>query len=361
MMDLPAPLQTRRLGFTLLEMVATVLIGAFIVLMIAGVLRNSMFAWETVQFRVGENYNRRMVLDLIKRQTSSLFLRTEAEQLSSGSRSRGPRRTGGNTNNQPRRDPNANPQIAGPQPPTGFQLPEGSYFFLGTPQELNFLSTVSFLSDFPGQVAVRYFVVQGAGEEGADLMSLPSSRTLDPRGDANLIETFESGNTLLDYPPPLEGDLYLYVEETNLFLTQSEQSIAAYNGTEEGADPQQPTIISAEARDRNKPNSGEEAAGPAQAVGTSTMALIGPLRAFSLRYRFPLNRGVQEEDTEEDWAEAWDLESEGRYPSAVEFILFYEKPGITDDIPTEELPGIRMVLPIYDTNNLMRGGNNAPF
>ena len=350
---------TRRPAFTLLEMVATVLIGAFIVLMIAGVLRNSMFAWETVQSRVGENYNRRMVLDLIKRQTSSLFLRTEAEQLGNAGRSRGPRRSGQPGGAQPERDTNRNPQNAGPLPPGGFQLPEGTHFFLGTPQELNFLSTVSFLSDFPGQVAVKYFVVQGVDEEGGDFMSLPSSRTINPRGDANLIENFESGSgAMLDYPPPLEGELYLYVEETNLFLSQSAQNMAEYNGEDETAQPQEARVISAEGRgNQNETPEGESA----QAAGTSTMALIGPLRAFNLRYRFPLNRGVQEEDTAEDWAEAWDLEGEGRYPSAVEFTLFYEQPGITDDIPTSELPGIRMVLPIYDTNNLMRGGNNAPF
>lgn len=347
---------SQRRAFTLLEMVATVLIGAFIVLMVAGVLRNSMRAWETVQERVGVNYNRRMVLDLIKRQTSSLFLRTEAEQLSGGAgRGRGPRRTGGRPTPEPNND--RNPQAAGPQPPTGFQLPEGSHFFLGTPQELNFLSTVSFLSDFPGQVGVRYFVVQGSVEEGADLMSLPSSRTVNPRGDANLIERFEGG-TQLDYPPPLEGELYLYVEETNLFLSQSAENTAQYNGTGDAAAAQEPTIISGESRD--KPDA-DQGGAPSQAVGTSSMALIGPLRSFTLRYRYPLNRGVQEEDTAEDWAEAWDLETEGRYPSAVEFTLFYEQPGVTDDLPTEELPGIRMVLPIYDSNNLLRGGNHAPF
>ena len=348
----------RPAGFTLLEMIVTVLLGAFIVLIVAGTLQNTIRAWTTVQERVSENYNHRMVLDLIRRQTSSLFFRADADRLN---RQRGvnPNRRVNRRDNQ-RRGNNRQPQPPTPSPAQGYQLPEGSHFFLGTPQELNFLSTVSFLSDFPGQVAVRYYVVQGEPGEDEDWDTLPSSRTQASAGGAfgDPTPVDPDSGFIPDFPPPLEGNLYLFLEETNLFLSQTQMQNSE-DPTLINDPNMQPVQPQPGTGDGNLSGEGEDGT---KVMGRSSMRLIGPLRAFTLRYRRPLARGAQEMDTEEDWAEYWDLTMEGRYPSAVEFIFFYEEPGITDDIPTEELPGIRMVLPVYDTNNLIRGGGTrVPF
>ena len=91
------------------------------------------------------------------------------------------------------------------------------------------------------------------------------------------------------------------------------------------------------------------------------MVLLGPLRAFEFRYRKPMQRKAQEgDDEEEDWAETWSVDGSGRYPSAVELTIFYEEKG-SEYIAKEDLPGIRLVIPIFDTQNLQRIRNSAPF
>jgi len=97
--------------------------------------------------------------------------------------------------------------------------------------------------------------------------------------------------------------------------------------------------------------------------GVKQVRLLGPLRRFSIRYRIPDVSEVDSEDEEENWESNWDVEAHnGQYPSAIEFILFYEVPGVTDDFDTEELEGVRMVIPVYSTNNLdQRGSNHGAF
>ena len=73
-----------RRGFTLIELLVTVVLGAMIMLMIAGVMSSAIRSWESVQTRVSQNYNRRNVLDLVKRQSSSLFFRQDANDLAQG-------------------------------------------------------------------------------------------------------------------------------------------------------------------------------------------------------------------------------------------------------------------------------------
>ena len=144
----------------------------------------------------------------------------------------------------------------------------------------------------------------------------------------------------------MEGSLYLYVEEKNLFLSRNDE--------DDSSDLANPTFQGAP----GAMNSSQQVAGdlnPTEVISTKSMKLIGPLSSFSIRYRKPAIRRAQESDSGDDWSEQWDMEQEGYYPSAIEFILFYEEPGVTDDLPTEELPGIRMVIPVYDSRNLARG------
>ena len=228
---------------------------------------------------------------------------------------------------------------------SGFDLPEGTSFFNGSTQELRFLSSLSFLSDFPGQVAVRYFVQQGAPEEG---------------GESGVIESSSMGGfseIMYDpdfVPEELEGDLYLYVEEKNLFLSSINERL-------EGgiADSITPADIQPEGMGNQLTSPIPDAATmiTGEILDTRSTMLIGPLRKFSLRYRIPGQRQADDFDGEENWSPVWDLDAEGRYPTAVEFILVFEQPGVTEDVATEDLPGIRMVIPIFDAANLARGKN----
>ena len=346
-------------AFTLLELMVAVMLGAIILLVVAGSLNSTIKAWEAVQTRVGDNYNRRSVLDLIKRQTSSLFYRSDVDDINNSVNSSRlnrptPNRAARNENNNNQNNPQPQPGNNVPRS-AGFVLPDNTWFFRGTPQELNFLSTVSFLSDFPGQVAVRYYVVQGEPEEDQEFAELPMSRGFyedDMMFDESMI------------PETLEGSLFLVMEEKNLFLsTILDDPISDEFSFEENPNPFAEVDAERQNMTGNLPfmNGMDPEDEEAAIADTNTMRLIGPLRAFNIRYRIPATRRANEADSGEDWAEYWDLDSEGMYPSAVEFVLFYEEPGVTDDIPTEELPGIRMVIPIYDANNLARmtGGRNG--
>jgi len=332
-----------RKGFTFIELMAAVVIGAVATLMIAGALTVSIKAWTRVQSEVGKNYNRRMVLDLLKRQGSSIFFKRDADALMATPRF-------SETRDDLRQAPIGRNRInrvvrnnlrRGRQ---GFDLPDGTHFFRGTPQELSFISTVSFLSDFPGQVGVKYYVVQNESGEDEDMVNALSSRNQ----TSDLGESSYQGGRQNPFAGDVySGSLYLYLEEKNLFLSNMEE--------EDSSDLADPTRVEAE---------GKVSAGGAadlgnisgnQVISTKSMKLIGPLRKFSIRYRKPAIRRAQETDGGDDWAEQWDMEQEGYYPSAIEFILFYEEPGITDDLPDEELPGIRLVIPIYDSRNLARG------
>lgn len=335
-----------RRGFTLLELMAAVLIGIVIIATTAGVLNSSVKSWTKVQEQVGRNYNRRMVLDLVKRQTSSMFFKRDAESLMRVPGAGQNLRQAANGLNR-----NQGPVGRRPAQNNGFGLPAGAHFFRGNVQELNFLSTVSFLSDFPGQVAVRYYVVQGEVEEGDSIGDAVSSRS---QAEDTFVD--ETGQEELLPEPEIEGDLWLVLEEKNLFLnstTPEDESSLDSDGD-----------VGMGQGNGARPSLGDEegATGDGgEIVGTHTMKLIGPLRKFTIRYRVPAQRNLQEEDTREDWAEVWDLEAENMYPTAVEFILFYEIPGVTEDLATEDLPGVRMVIPIYDTRNLARvGGTRAP-
>jgi len=297
-------------AFTLIEMMVAVLLGSIIVMVTAGVLSSSIKAWEAIQIRVSENYNRRTVLDLLKRQSSSLFIRKFTVS------------PGGNT---PLNTSN------------GSQLPEGVFYFRGDGQSINFLSTVSFLSDFPGKVAVRYYVVQGQPEDDGSFLDLENSRIdYDPEmdfesqvGDANL-----------------EGGLYLYLEEKNLFLSEINND----NGdTDLGGGPT-PAVTGLD-------GNGTEVGDPemsGEVIDTHTMSLIGPLRYFGFRYRIPGTHGVNEADDESNWSEFWDLDAGDGYPTAIEFTFVFEN-GASEDTATEDLPTIRMVIPVYDEENLKRG------
>ena len=331
-----------RKAFTLIELMAAVVIGSMAALMIAGALTVGIKAWTRVQSEVSQNYNRRMVLDLLKRQSSSIFFKRDADALMATPRfseSRddlrqaplGRDRLSRNVRNGLRRSRE------------GYELPDGTYFFRGTPQELSFISTVSFLSDFPGQVGVKYYVVQNETGEDDDMVNALSSRNQ----TNDLGESSYQGGRQNPFSGDIySGSLYLYVEEKNLFLSTMEE-----DDTSDLADPTRGDAtgkVSAAGADLEHLNQN-------QVVSTKSMKLIGPLRKFSIRYRKPAIRRAQESDSSDDWAEQWDMEQEGYYPSAIEFILFYEEPGITDDLPDEELPGIRLVIPIYDSRNLARG------
>ncbi|MDJ0836280.1 MAG: prepilin-type N-terminal cleavage/methylation domain-containing protein [Acidobacteriota bacterium] len=333
-------------AFTLLELLAAILIGALIMLMIAGGLRTAIQSWEAVQKKVGQNYNRRNALDLIKRQSSSLFFKQEADQLEMSNRgSRG--RNDNRRNNDPRtRGGQAHMRPQGQE--TGeaggveFALPDGAHYFQGNLQELNFVSTVSFLSDFPGQVAVRYYVVQGQPEDDQSFSDLTTTRTDN--------DTVDDGELMA--ADMIDGDLYLVLEETNLFLAAaSEEGFLDDESGEEGFGQPMDTM-----------NFSNESDNMSQAAATNSMTLLGPLRQFSIRYRMPDIEGdADAAGGDEDWAEIWDVEEEGFYPAAIEFTLYYEDPGLTDDLPLEELDAIRMVIPVYDARNMARGGTNAPF
>ena len=326
-------------AFTLLEIMVAVLLGSIIMLIVAGTLRSTIKAWEAVQLRVSENYNRRTVLDLVKRQSASLFFRRDVDQIQSGrvtsnqvlGRQQGGQNRGGG--GQTPTNPGATQR--------GFELPEGAYYFKGGPQEFNFLSTISFLSDFPGQVAVRYYVVQGEPDEDETLLDLPSSRT-----DPDFETDFEDDSGFV--PESYEGGLYLYLEETNLFLNE----ITEQSGLEDFEDPamtafnqMDPTHVSMDGESDGEANQ------------TRTMKLLGPLRVFNIRYRRPgLQHGASDADSEDNWSDTWDLEGENAYPVAIEFTFYFETPGQTEEAETEDLPGVRMVIPVYDTGNLQRGG-----
>lgn len=336
-------------GFTLLELMAAVLIGSMAALMIAGSLTVGIRAWTRVQQEVSQNYNRRMVLDLLKRQGSSIFFKRDADALMATPRfsesrndlRQAPLGRGIEQRREMRRNRGNRAGNNNRRGRMSFDLPDGTHFFRGTPQELSFISTVSFLSDFPGQVGVKYYVVQNESGEDEDMINATSSRNqTQDLGDSS----YQGGRENPFAGEVMQGNLYLYVEEKNLFLSQSEE-----DDTSDLADPTSGVATNA--------NSGSmpQELDPSQVVSTKSMKLIGPLRSFNIRYRKPAIRRAQESDGSDDWAEQWDMEQEGYYPSAIEFILFYEEPGITDDLPDEELPGIRMVIPIYDSRNLARG------
>lgn len=334
-------------AFTLLELMAAVLLGAMVMVMIVGGLRSSIRSWEAVQKRVSENYNRRNVLDLMKRQTSSLFFKRDADQIEMSGR------RGRRNNNQQRqignRNNNANSRTQQAFTPAEsrdvggggveFSLPDGASWFMGNVQELNFISTVSFLSDFPGQVAVRYYVVQGEPSDDESLLDLTSSRTEDEMVDDGDIMAADA----------LEGGLWLVMEEKNLFLAAA---------ADEGFGMDSNLDLSASDFEFGSSLGTGMETGSAGTV----MKLVGPLRDFTIRYRQPgVLMNADAEDTDENWSEFWDVEAEGFYPSAIEFSFFFEDPGKTDDLPTDELDALRMVIPIYDARNLARGGTDAPF
>ncbi len=329
-------------AFTLIEMMVAVLLGSIIVMVIAGTLSSSIKAWEAVQTRVSENYNRRTVLDLVKRQSSSLFMRKDADAMAASNP------LGQNAgNNRSRRGGRGQGGAESFNPPVGrqgfgYQLPEGAYYFRGDAQSINFLSTISFLSDFPGQVAVRYYVVQGEPGDDESFLDLENSRVeYDPEMD------FEAqvGDA------SLEGGLYLYLEEKNLFLS----NINASQGLEDPAftDPTTAGPVNLDPPPASG-SQGLEAESMGEVVDTHTMKLLGPLRHFSIRYRIPGTHGVSEADSEENWSEYWDLDAGDGYPSAIEFTFIYEN-GASEETATEDLPGIRMVIPVYDEQNLRRG------
>ncbi|MCB1052778.1 MAG: type II secretion system protein [Acidobacteria bacterium] len=350
-------------AFTLLEMLFAMVLVGLIGLIIGGTLSMSVRAWESTQRHVSQNYNRRTVLDMVKRQTSSIFYRSEAEEYARQAdsnnlnnidnrpgannltpnqrleemRRRTAERRGQRTSRDDRAQQESNSDLGGGA--VGFELPQGAAYFKGEPQSIQFLSTVSFLSDFPGQVAVKYYVVKGEEDENGEIQ----------------FSDLEVGES--DDPEVLpEGSLYLVLEEMNLFLTST---LGQDELPETAAD-----LHLDRPGDRPDPETTEdeepEPIEGSTVVSTNQMVLLGPLRSFEIRYRKPAQRGAEETDEEDDWAESWDLETEGRYPSAVEFTLFYEE-GADEDVPTEELPGIRMVIPVYDTQNLQRLRDNGPF
>ncbi|MCB1043081.1 MAG: prepilin-type N-terminal cleavage/methylation domain-containing protein [Acidobacteria bacterium] len=341
-----------RRAFTLLELMVAVLLGALVVAMIAGSLTSSMRAWEAEQTRISENYERRTVLDMIKRQSSSIFYRRDADNLVRQDNSSPLGRRQANTPQQKPVDPrmqnqnqnrtNVRQNNVGNE---SFTLPGGAHFIKGGPQGISFLSTVSFLSDFPGQCAVKYFVVQ-VEEPSEDGSYAPPESLTAPEG-------------FLDAEAEiLEGGLWLAVEEKNLFVMETQQQ------------EQPPPTVDAEGKPveelenvETEDDTEEDMSFMDTEIEAShSLALLGPLRKFSVRYRIPKKHGADEEDTEEDWAESWDFNEDNGYPGAIEFILVFEKPGLDDHTETEDLPGIRMVIPVYDLQNMRRDrGNDVPF
>lgn len=330
-------------AFTLIELMLAILLGAMVVFMIAGSLRAAIHAWEAVERTSANNYNRRTVLDLMKRQTSSLFYAEDAREMNNQMAQTRPQT---NANNQ---KPNTRIQRPQPGQKDAFQMPSGMNFFVGNSQQLEFISTVAFLSDFPGHVSVKYYVVQEEQDEETDSSPL-IGETAPPPPEMQLNEDGEE--TELE---ELEGNLYLIMQEVNLFKTQTQaQDIQAppMEGEEEdqGLEQEEPGF------DDEIPLEDILEEDPSAAT---QVRLLGPLRKFSIRYRIPNKRDVNEEDEEEDWQTSWNVSgANGQYPSAIEFTLFYEIPGVTDEIETEELDGIRMVIPVYSSNNLNQRGNN---
>jgi len=340
-----------RKAFSLLELMAAVLIASMISLMIAGGLRGAIKSWEAVQKRVSQNYNRRSVLGLLKRQSTSLFFERNAQEVTNQSSPRTIRDRREERERKANQAETLDPQ--GQLPPDGtndeggiveFALPDGAHYFMGNVQELNFISTVSFLSDFPGQVAVRYYVVQGQPGEDETLADLTTSRT-----DNDIVDDGEE----LEMAEAMVGDIYLVLEERNLFL-----SSAADENDEDSEDSGDMPFMGNDNMLFNAEGSMSEVS------STNTMKLIGPLREFMIRYRIPGITRAEDLPDEERWSDVWDLNEDGNYPSAIEFTMYFEDPGVTDDVNTEDLERIRMVIPVYDARNLTRGGGgrgNASF
>lgn len=352
-------------AFTLLELMVAVLLGALAVAMIAGTLNSSIGAWEAGQTRISENYERRTVLDLVKRQSSSIFYRREADSLARQDsnnrfpnrqqtppqgRDRQPNNRRMNPNARAERD-NANNRsnVRNDNQQAQFTLPGGSHYFKGAVQGISFLSTVSFLSDFPGQCAVKYYVVQSDPDSEDGHTQAPEE--LDP----------EDGYLDGDYEE-IEGGLWLVVEEKNLFVVETQQADEAQQLFPQEPPEKDDPEPNDEFYEDDPPTEDED---EYESIGdiesTQRMALIGPLRKFSIRYRIPKKQLAEEADSDEDWAETWDYNNDNGYPSAIEFILVYEKPGVDDDTETEDLPGVRMVIPVYDLQNMRRDRTDVPF
>lgn len=358
----------KRRGFTLLELMAAVMLGSLVMLCIAGGLQAAIRSWESVQNRVSLNYNRRSVLDLIKRQSSSLFFRSDADELDRAANPRG--LAGAASQNRARNfaqrrmqahaEANPNNPIVREQT-TGFVVPDGCSFFAGHIQELNFLSTVSFLSDFPGQVAVRYYVVQGNPEGDESIANLPHSRSTDNRDEV----TIDPENPEFeDDVEELEGNLYLYIEEKNLFLAATMADDLATENDPFAAVDAEREGEGEDDQERNDPdrhmrqNQGDTSGDVSQVFATNSMKLIGPLRKFTVRFRKPGTIATSEADEEDNWATSWDIDRIGSYPAAVEFTFIFEPEGDpekTERIATEDLESIRMMIPVYDPQNMVRG------
>lgn len=337
-------------GFTLIELMLAILLGAMVVFMIAGSLRAAIHAWESVERHSAQNYNRRTVLDLMKRQTSSLFYAEDAREMNNQTTQRRP-----NQPNPKNRKPETRNQRPTPGQKDAFSLPRGMNFFVGAAQQIEFISTVAFLSDFPGQVSVKYYVVQEVEDEESESKPL-IGETAPPPPEMILSEDGEEAEV-----EELEGNLYLIMQEINLFKSQTRaDDIQAPPGEEAPLEPGEEEFEEEIGYDDEIPL--EDILEEDPSVATQ-VRLLGPLRKFSIRYRIPNKRDVNEEDEEEDWQTSWNVSGEnGQYPSAIEFVLFYEIPGVTDDIETEELDGIRMVIPVYSSNNLnQRGSNHGAF
>lgn len=353
-------------GFTLMELIVAVLLGTMIMLMIAGGLQSAIRSWERVQERVGVNYNRRSVLDLVKRQASSIFYREDANELDAatlpGGRGGIPRRN--NNRNRDNEGP-ARTALRGEQRTNtaGFHLPDGASFFYGNVQELSFISSVSFLSDFPGQVAVRYYVVQGDPGDG-EIGSMPSSRT--PYDDDMDDQPMEFG--VDEEPEPaeeLEGDLYLVLEEQNLFLASTMEDDSDDEFVTDGEDDMV-TTNNEEFNERS-----QAAANAAMGMETTvaevesmtTMKILGPLRRLVIRYRRPGLTDVEDANEDDRWAQTWDIDRSGGYPSAIEISIAYEPEDLETeeaaDVPLEELDNVRMMIPVYDSSNLARGAGGS--
>jgi len=335
-------------AFTLIELMLAILLGAMVVMMIAGSLRTAVKAWESVERISATNYNRRTVLDIIKRQTSSLFYAEDAQSMND--------QTGVNGAKARPRDRKANRQVHRQEKRKKdvFEMPKGANFFKGEIQQIEFVSTVSFLSDFPGQVTVKYYVIQKDSEsEDETPVTIGGSAPPPPPPE----QVNEDGEDEME-AEELEGNLYLVMQETNLFLNQTHSSS---DYIDEPVDPE--SDGEDEENDREIDEVSLDDLLDEEPRGTTQVMLLGPLRKFSIRYRIPASRDVNSEDEDEDWETSWDVNAKGgQYPTAVEFTFFYEKPGITDEIDTEDLDGIRMVIPVYSTNNLnQRGSHHGSF
>jgi prepilin-type N-terminal cleavage/methylation domain-containing protein len=342
-----------RKGFTLIELMLAVFLGALVILMIGGTLRTAINAWEAVQSRVGINYHRRSVIDLLRRQLSSMFYMEDAQSLNQNTQD--PRWR--NNRKDPQRD--TRNQKSHPQD-QAFQLPLEMSYFQGEPQTLSFVSSLSYLSDFPGQVFVQYFVVQGTWDEETKTYTFPESQGSEDEDNLEhdqmdpLLDPQERAERAFD-GELLEGDLFLMLSEENLFLKQTKSGV-------EEEDRLSPPEDAPEEGEEESEWGEDPFADLDQGVPVKqTLQLIGPLRAFTLRYRLPKTIALNCEDCEEEmWAETWDVMKEnGNYPAAVELTLFYDERGKTDEWSLEDLPGIRLVIPLYNQNNLTRDHNGV--